>query len=103
MAIGFVQFPLWFIWSSARHRDGSVWNVSLALNNIIMLRMNNFLNCFLQSMKKASTPSDEWGPSDPLIRKQWLLYKHQMKEQRKARCSEEKYSQFSQKLRNVFC
>lgn len=54
-------------------------------------------------MKKASSPSDEWGPSDPLIRKQWLLYKHQMKEQRKARCSDKKYSQFSQKLRNVFC
>ncbi|XP_030382029.1 sodium-dependent nutrient amino acid transporter 1-like [Scaptodrosophila lebanonensis] len=80
LAIGFLQFPLWAIWSVTRDCDKGVYM------------------CF----KTAFRPSSEWGPSDPAIKKEWLIYKRSVKERRKAANSELKGSYLMYKLRSIF-
>ncbi|KAI9589591.1 hypothetical protein GQX74_007759 [Glossina fuscipes] len=80
LAIGFIQFPLWFLWTVYTHYEGTFW----------------------KSVKKACRPDESWGPSDQLIRKDWLLYKNKIREDRKAKVLDRKTLHFWQKLVNVF-
>ncbi|XP_075156353.1 sodium-dependent nutrient amino acid transporter 1-like isoform X2 [Haematobia irritans] len=82
MAIGFIQFPLWFLWTMSYNCGGT----------------------FMSSLRKACSPTMDWGPSDPAIRKQWLMYKNEMYEKRNAKYrSANGSSLFWLKLRNSFC
>ncbi|XP_073829598.1 sodium-dependent nutrient amino acid transporter 1-like [Musca autumnalis] len=81
LGIGFIQFPLWFIWTTSSNCNVSLWN----------------------TLQKACSPSEEWGPSNPDIRKQWLMFKAEAREKRNAKLKSNKSSSlFWQKLKNTF-
>lgn len=79
LAIGFAQFPLWFIWVASHHR---------ASNPLLTLRL-------------IMKPTDDWGPLDPETRTRWLLFKYEMAEKRRKANSNNKISFFWQKINNL--
>ncbi|XP_016962013.1 sodium-dependent nutrient amino acid transporter 1 isoform X2 [Drosophila biarmipes] len=79
-AIGAAQFPLWGIWYISRHSEGTLW----------------------KSFKTSLKPSDRWGPANPDIRREWVVFKNQKAAQRAARKETSKLGFFWRKLTN-FC
>ncbi|XP_017064193.1 sodium-dependent nutrient amino acid transporter 1 [Drosophila eugracilis] len=79
-AIGAAQFPLWGLWYISRHQQGTLW----------------------QSFKASLKPSDRWGPANPDIRREWVIFKNQKAAERSARQETTKLGLFWRKLTN-FC
>ncbi|XP_016983406.1 sodium-dependent nutrient amino acid transporter 1 [Drosophila rhopaloa] len=79
-AIGAAQFPLWGIWYISRHPQGNLWN----------------------SFKASMKPSDRWGPANPDIRREWVIFKNQKAAQRAQVKETSKIGFFWRKLTN-FC
>ncbi|XP_037726426.1 sodium-dependent nutrient amino acid transporter 1 [Drosophila subpulchrella] len=79
-AIGAAQFPLWGIWYISRHSEGTLW----------------------KSFKASLKPSDRWGPANPDIRREWVIFKNQKAAQRAAQKESSKLGFFWRKVTN-FC
>ncbi|XP_055912057.1 sodium-dependent nutrient amino acid transporter 1-like [Eupeodes corollae] len=79
LAIGFAQFPLWFIWVASQHRASNPW---LTLRTIMK-------------------PTDDWGPLDPEVRTSWILFKYELAESRRKTNDNNKISFFWQKINNL--
>ncbi|KAH8396322.1 hypothetical protein KR222_008501, partial [Zaprionus bogoriensis] len=78
-AIGSAQFPLWGWWYIHTHRHGS----------------------FSESFKISMRPSDKWGPANPMIRRDWVIFKSDLAARRAAAANSNKLGFFRQKLYNV--
>ncbi|XP_034489677.1 sodium-dependent nutrient amino acid transporter 1 [Drosophila innubila] len=79
-AVGAAQFPLWGWWYISTHKRGS------------------FSKSFMASMR----PSDKWGPANPQIRRDWLIFKSEAFAKRSAKAKSDKLGFFRQKLVNLF-
>ncbi|XP_062139155.1 sodium-dependent nutrient amino acid transporter 1 isoform X2 [Drosophila sulfurigaster albostrigata] len=79
-AVGAAQFPLWGWWYISHHMEGG----------------------FVKSFMKSLRPSEKWGPANPEIRRDWLLFKSELKAKRAAQAESNKLGFFRQKLHNLF-
>eukprot|EP00099_Drosophila_melanogaster_P016487 NP_572219.1 nutrient amino acid transporter 1 [Drosophila melanogaster] len=79
-AIGAAQFPLWGLWYISRHPQGTYW----------------------KSLKASLKPSDRWGPANPEIRREWVIFKNQKAAQRATQKDTSKLGFFWRKVAN-FC
>nr|AAM51989.1 RE10560p [Drosophila melanogaster] len=79
-AIGAAQFPLWGLWYISRHPQGTYW----------------------KSLKASLKPSDRWGPANPEIRREWVIFKNQKAAQRATQKGTSKLGFFWRKVAN-FC
>ncbi|KAL7743728.1 hypothetical protein ACLKA6_016789 [Drosophila palustris] len=79
-AVGAAQFPLWGWWYISTHKRGS----------------------FAKSLMASLRPNDKWGPSNPQIRRDWLIFKSELIVKRAAKAKSNKMGFFRQKLVNLF-
>nr|AAY56384.1 sodium-dependent nutrient amino acid transporter 1 [Drosophila melanogaster] len=78
-AIGAAQFPLWGLWYISRHPQGTYW----------------------KSLKASLKPSDRWGPANPEIRREWVIFKNQKAAQRATQKDTSKLGFFWRKVANL--
>ncbi|KAH8386429.1 hypothetical protein KR093_000419, partial [Drosophila rubida] len=78
-AVGAAQFPLWGWWYISKHSEGGL------------------AKSFMASLR----PSEKWGPANPEIRRDWLLFKSEMMAKRVAEAKSDKMGFFRQKLYNL--
>ncbi|KAH8276671.1 hypothetical protein KR044_007636, partial [Drosophila immigrans] len=78
-ALGAAQFPLWGWWYISKHMEGGI------------------AKSFMASLR----PSEKWGPANPQIRRDWLLFKSELMAQRAVKAKSDKMGFFRQKLQNL--
>lgn len=60
------------------------------------------MSCFFpQTFMASLRPSDKWGPANPKIRRDWILFKSDLAAKRAAAASSNKFGFFRQKLYNL--
>lgn len=98
-AFGSAQFLLWGWWYMHKNDQGSfskVINVT-PLHRSLIFMSRSFSQTFMASLR----PNDKWGPANPKIRRDWIIFKSDLAAKRAAAASTNKFGFFRQKLSNL--
>ncbi len=71
-AIAILQIPGWGLWVVYK-QEGSTW-IEVYLMKTLKIFFLHFIWIFKQKWKSSFRPSDEWGPVNLKLKREWLKY-----------------------------